>query len=202
MTPRKERSGRGSNVFSSPPLAPLGSGRAFQGEEESEFLLDSGPPLPPEKGRFKNREGLPPSGSGHARSGAGGGGAGGGGGGGALRTLNAADRPLSMGVAGMALVEAEAGKREGVVAVAPPAFHDLVKRSTRFMTSGERAKKERVCFLFLLLGYSGREGGGVGRGRLYFWGGVSNGHGHHLYILYIYVHVLRNSVLIAWLADF
>lgn len=129
VTPRKQRSSRILDAFSSPPLAPLGSGRVVQEEGESEFLLDAGPPLPPEKGRVKSRDGLPPSGSGHARSGAGGGGA--------LRTINAVDRPLSMGVAGVAMVGGEAGKREGLVAVAPPAFHDLVKRSTRFMTSGE-----------------------------------------------------------------
>lgn len=126
VTPRKARSPRPLDVFSSPPLAPQGSGRAVA-EEESEFLLDAAPPLPPEKGRTRSRDGLPPSGSGHPRLV----------GAAALRPLGGVDRPLSMGVAGMAIVEAEAGRREGVVAVAPPAFHDLVKRSTRFMTSGE-----------------------------------------------------------------
>lgn len=127
-TPPKVRSPRLLDVFSSPPLAPLGSGRALE-EEESAFLLDAGPLLPPEKRRVKSREGLPPSVPGYARSS----------GGVVLRALATVERPLNeLGVAGVAVVDAESGKKDGVVAVAPPAFHDLVKRSTRFTTSGER----------------------------------------------------------------
>lgn len=126
VTPRKLRSPRSLDVFSSPPLAPVGSGRAVE-EDDSEFSLDSGPALPPEKGRPRSREGLPPSVPGGARSR---------GEGASAFPLGAVERQLSMGVAGMSMVEAEAEKREGVVAAAPPAFHDLVKRSTRFMTSG------------------------------------------------------------------
>lgn len=122
--PIKAPSPRPLDVFSSPPLAPMGSGRIVE-EEEPEFLLDTEPPPSAGTGRLKNREGLPPSGVGHSRIGAGGN----------PRGLGAVDRPLTLGVAGMAIVEAEAGRREGLMAT-PPAFNDLVKRSTRFMTSG------------------------------------------------------------------
>lgn len=123
--PIKAPSTRPLDVFFSPPLAPLGSGRIVE-EEEPEFLLDTEPPPSAGTGRLKNREGLPPSGVGHSRVG----------GGVNPRGLGAVDRPLTLGVAGMAIVEAEAGRREGVMPT-PPAFNDLVKRSTRFMTSGE-----------------------------------------------------------------
>lgn len=141
--PRKARGrSRKLDVFSSPPLAPIG---AEHGVDDilSEFSLDSSPPLPQETGRMagsKARTGLPPSGPGHSRIiGAT-----------AMRALTSggADRALSMGVAGMAMVGAETGagssggargRKDGAVAVEPPEFHDLVKRSTRFMTSGEFA---------------------------------------------------------------
>ncbi|CAM9747775.1 unnamed protein product, partial [Ectocarpus sp. 13 AM-2016] len=131
--PRKLRSPRPLDAFSSPPLAPVGSGRAVE-EEESEFSLDAGPALPPEKGRARSREGLPPAGPGHARSR---------GENSSAFSLGVVERQLSMGVAGISIMEAagQAETREGVVAAAaaaaapPPAFHDLVKRSTRFMTS-------------------------------------------------------------------
>lgn len=128
VTPRKLRSPRPLDVFSSPPLAPVGSGRAVE-EDDSEFSLDPGPALPPEKGSTRSREGLPPSGPANARSR---------GANASAFPLGAVERQLSMGVAGMSMVEAEAENREGVVAAAPPAFHDLVKRSTRFMTSGAK----------------------------------------------------------------
>lgn len=125
VTPRKLRSPRPLDVFSSPPLAPLGSGRALEGD--SEFSLDASPALPPDKGRVRSRDGLPPSVPGHARargeSSSG-------------FPLGVVERQLSMGVAGISLAEAEADRRENAAAAAPPAFHDLVKRSTRFMTSG------------------------------------------------------------------
>ncbi|CAN0223106.1 unnamed protein product, partial [Ectocarpus sp. 8 AP-2014] len=134
--PRKLRSPRPLDAFSSPPLAPVGSGRAVE-EEESEFSLDAGPALPPEKGRARSREGLPPTGPGHARSR---------GENSSAFSLGVVERQLSMGVAGISIMESagQAEKRDGVVAAAaaaaaaaapPPAFHDLVKRSTRFMTS-------------------------------------------------------------------
>lgn len=133
------------DVFSSPPLAPLGAGRTV--EEESEFALDSGSaplPLPPDKRRARSssgREGLPPSGASHYVRLASGGGGG--------RLSSSGERALSMGVAGMAMVEGDEGagvaggrRDDGAggagVAATPPAFHDLVKRSTRFMTSGVR----------------------------------------------------------------
>lgn len=122
--PIKAPSLRSLDVFFSPPLAPLGPGRIVE-EEEPEFLLDTEPPPSTGTGRLKNREGLPPSGVGHSRVGAGGN----------PRGLGAVDRSLTLGVAGMAIVEAEAGRGEGVMPT-PPAFNDLVKRSTRFMTSG------------------------------------------------------------------
>lgn len=124
VTPRKLRSPRPLDVFSSPPLAPVGSGRAV--EDDSEFSLDAGPALPPERGPARSREGLPPAGPSSRGEGA------------SAFPLGVVERQLSMGVAGISLAEAEAAKREGVVAAAPPAFHDLVKRSTRFMTSGGR----------------------------------------------------------------
>lgn len=139
-TPRKTGSPRPLDVFSSPPLAPVGSGKAVQ-EGESEFSLDAGPAaVAPERARAKDREGLPPSGLGHAAFSAGGAGA-------TLRPLlGAVERPLSLGIVGGA---AGAGSREGgVVAAAPPAFHDLVKRSTRFMTSGEMEKAYVCAWLF------------------------------------------------------
>lgn len=127
------------DVFSSPPLAPVGAGRGAE-DEESGFALDSGcPPLPPKNGRARSssgREGLPPLGAEHRLAAVGVGGLGG------QRPPSTGGGPLSLGVAGMAM-EGAAGdggevRREGeVVGVAPPAFHDLVKRSTRFMTSGE-----------------------------------------------------------------
>lgn len=137
--PRKLRSPRPLDAFSSPPLAPVGSGRAVE-EEESEFSLDAGPALPPEKGRARSREGLPPAGPGHARSR---------GENSSAFSLGMVERQLSMGVAGISIMEAagQAEKREGVVAAAaapPPAFHDLVKRSTRFMTSGEQRSRMEV----------------------------------------------------------
>lgn len=134
-TPRKLRSPRPLDVFSSPPLAPLGSGRALEGD--SEFSLDAGPaPPPPQKGRARSREGLPPSVPGHVRPR---------GESSSAFSLGVAERQLSMGVAGMSLAEqAEAEKRDSVPAAAPPAFHDLVKRSTRFMTSGEVAAKRTL----------------------------------------------------------
>ena len=126
VTPRKLRSPRPLDVFSSPPLAPVGSGRAVE-EDDSEFSLDAGPALPPERGRPKSREGLPPSGPRSRGENSA-----------SAFPLGAVERQLSLGVAGMAMAEAEAEKRDGLVAAAPPAFHDLVKRSTRFMTSGEK----------------------------------------------------------------
>lgn len=134
VTPRKLRSPRPLDVFSSPPLAPLGSGRALEGD--SEFSLDAGQAaLPPEKGRARSREGLPPSVPGHTRSR---------GESSSAFPLGVVERQLSMGVAGISLAEAEADKRESVAAAAPPAFHDLVKRSTRFMTSGEDESRARL----------------------------------------------------------
>lgn len=147
MTPEKLliRGGgrsRPLDVFSSPPLAPLGAGRTVE-NEESEFALDSGSaPLPPDKRRARSssgREGLPPSGASHYVRLASGGGGG--------RLSSTGERALSMGVAGIAMVEGEEGagvaggrRDDGAggagVAATPPAFHDLVKRSTRFMTSG------------------------------------------------------------------
>ncbi|CAM9529254.1 unnamed protein product [Scytosiphon promiscuus] len=124
VTPRKLRSPRPLDVFSSPPLAPLGSGRALEGD--SEFSLDASPALPPEKGRARSREGLPPSVPGHTRSR---------GESSSAFSVGVVERQLSMGVAGISLADAEVDKRESVAAAAPPAFHDLVKRSTRFMTS-------------------------------------------------------------------
>ena len=62
--------------------------------------------------------------------------------------------PSELTEVAVAVVDREAGRREGVVAAAPPAFHDLVKRSTRFMTSGDGfgcgagAGCERVSFYF------------------------------------------------------
>ena len=141
VTPTKTTSSpRPLDVFSSPPLAPVGSGLIAE-EDGSEFLLDAGQSPSAynrtmgRTWRSKSRDGLPPSGAGHSMVG------------GAPQALGTADRTLSMGVAGMTIVEAEADAEEGLqegLMTTPPAFNDLVKRSTRFMTSGAQTEKKKM----------------------------------------------------------